>query len=162
MADVASADDRVGQPADGDRPATGRELVEEAHCLEYFGFRRPAVRPRLPRLVRMRRHDIPKEDVLLEPELGEHAMDDRGRRLRRALARELALGRERQPANPRPAVPGRLPDEQVPRLRAPVQIGLEPGAAKPRAGVLIEGRPDPGAGELLDERARFQASLPRR
>jgi len=108
--------------------------------------------------MRVRRYDIPEQDVVLEPELGEHAMDDRRRRLGWAGARELTLGRERQPADARPAIACRLADEQVLRAAAAAQVRRQALAAKPRRGVLVERIADPCPGKGLDERALVQAA----
>ena len=72
-----------------------------------------------------------------EAELGEHALDDRRRRLGRAPAGQLPLGGERDPRDPRAAVAGRLADEQERRLRPRLEIGGR-GA---RAGARRRRRP---------------------
>jgi len=147
----------VRQATDGDRPAPGGELFEEAHRLPYFGLHGRAVRHRPPGTVRVRGHHVPEQDVRLERELREHAVDDRGRRLARPGAGELALGGERQPADTRAAITGRLADEQVRRGVPPRQVIAQPLAAELRIGVLVERRADAGARELVDERALVQA-----
>jgi hypothetical protein len=53
-------------------------------------------------------------------------MDDRGRRLRGTGAGELALGGERDPADPRSAVARGLADEDDPRIGVPFEICTEP------------------------------------
>jgi hypothetical protein len=145
------------EPTDCDRPAAGGELHEEVHRLQYFGLRGRAVRQRLAGTVGVRRDDVPQQDVVLELELREHAPDDRRRRLGRAGAGELALGRERQAADARAAVAGRLADKQVARRRAPRQVVPQPLAAELRAGVLVERRADAGPREPVDELALVQA-----
>ena len=102
----------------------------------------------------MRRHDVPEEHSLLEVELSERAMDDGRRGLGGADARELALGRERDPRDPRPAVPGSLADEKDGRFGACLEIRPKPGAEQPCPrpfAVLVEGLADPRPRERLDE-----------
>ncbi len=85
----------------------------------------------------MRRHDVPEQHLVLDAELGEHAVHDRRRRLGRAGTRELALGSERNPADACAAVAGGLADEHDPRARASLEIGAEAIAAAattPRTG----------------------------
>ena len=81
-------------------------------------------------------------------------MDHRGRRLGRAGAGELALGREGETADARAAVAGRLADEQVRRLRPLRQVVPQPLAAELRAAVLVEGRADARPRELVDQVAQ--------
>jgi hypothetical protein len=69
------------------------------------------------------RDDVPKQHVLLETELGQHAVNDRRGRLRRAGTGELALGRERQARDAGAPVSGRLADEDDRRVRAALKIG---------------------------------------
>ena len=70
----------------------------------------------------MGRHDVPEEDVLGQPELGEHAVDDGRGSLARRRARELALGGERDAAHARAAVAGGLADEEHPRVASGVEV----------------------------------------
>src|SRR5581483_8624131 len=97
----------------------------------------------------MCRHDVPEQHVLLDAELREHAVDDRRRRLRRAVAGQLPLGGERDAADARAAVAGRLADEHDGRVTPGAQVRLEPLPAQPRAAVLVEGLADPGPGESV-------------
>jgi hypothetical protein len=157
MPHVRGPEDGVSEPPDGDRPAAGGEVFQEAHRLPYFGLRGPTVRQRLPETVRVRRHDVPEQDVVLELELLERAVDDRRRRFGRPGTGELALGRERQPADARAAVAGRLADEEVARAGVPRQVVLQPLAAELRIGVLVERLADAGSGQLVDELALVQA-----
>jgi hypothetical protein len=156
MPHVPAAEDRMSQASDGDRPACGGELFEEAHRLSYFVLRGRAVRARVAGTVRMRRHHVPEQDVGRELELRERAVDDRRRRLGRPRAGELALGREREPADTRAAVAGRLADEQVPGSRPPLQVAPQPLAAGLGVGVLVERRADARPRELVDELALGQ------
>jgi hypothetical protein len=157
MPHIPAAEDRVSQASDGDRPAAGGDLHEEAHRLSYFVLRGRAVRARVAWKVRMRRHHVPEQDIGVELELRERSVDDRRRRLGRAGAGELALRGERDPADARAAVAGRFADEQVPRVRPPRQVVPQPLAAELRVGVLVERRADAGARELVDESALVQA-----
>jgi hypothetical protein len=148
----------VRQPSGGDRPATGDELLEQRHRLTYFSLRRPSVRFRLARAVRMSRHDVPEQDIVLEPELGKDAVDDRRGRLCWAGSRELALGCEGDAADSRSSIARRLAHEQVASRYPRTQVLGEPPATELRAGVLVEGRADLRVGELLDEPADVQAA----
>ena len=65
-----------------------------------------------PRVPGMRRHEVPEQDLVLEPELGQRPVHDRGGRLGRPGPGQLALGGERDPGDARSAVAGRLADEQ--------------------------------------------------
>ena len=76
---------------------------------------------------RVRRHDVPEEDVLLEPELAEHALHNGGRRLRGPAATELPLGRKRDAGDASAAISGSLADEENAGLAPVLQIG-DPGA----------------------------------
>src|SRR5207249_7744080 len=99
-------------PACDGAPA-GRGLAQERQPGLDLGARRSPVRPLR---AGMRRDDVPEQDYLLEPELGEHAMDDRRRRLRRPGARELTLRRERQAGDARAAIACSLADEDQGRV----------------------------------------------
>jgi len=106
MADVRRPGDPLGQPSDGKNPAPAGELLEEPEGRADLGRRRPSVGRRRSG---MRRDDVPAEDV--EVELGKRPPNDRRRRLGGACAGELALGRERDPADPRAPIARRLADE---------------------------------------------------
>src|SRR5205823_11852234 len=98
--------------------------------------RRRAVRALV---ARVRRDDVPEENLVLEVELGEHAVDDRRRRLGRPRPRELPLRGERNPRDTRAAIAGRFADEQDSRACALVEIALEPSAQERRAlAVAVE------------------------
>ena len=60
----------------------------------------------------MGRDDVPEQHVVLEPELGEHAVDDRRARLRRPGAVSWRSEVNGMPLDARAAVAGRLPDEE--------------------------------------------------
>ena len=74
------------EPADGDQAAVLGELLEEGPRVEDLEPGRTPVR-RLRAWVGG--HDVPAQRV--QRELGEDALDDRGRRLRRPATAELAL-----------------------------------------------------------------------
>jgi thiamine pyrophosphokinase len=102
----------------------------------------------------MRRHDVPQEDDVGEIELHEHALDDRRSRLARPGARELALGRERDPRDPCATVAGRLSDEQDTRVPRALEVRGQPPPQEQSAlahRVLVEGVADPGGGQVVDE-----------
>lgn len=153
MTDVRSTGGGGGEAAEGHDLATDRELLEKGEGRLDLGTRRATVRRRRPR---MRRNDIPEQDVLAEPELRERALDDRRGRLGRTTAGELALRRERDAADPGAAISGRLADDQERRLDAALEIREEASAEELRAGVLVERRPDPRLCESLYELQRFQ------
>jgi len=158
MAHVVAAENGVRQATDGDsRPAVS-ELLEKRHRNTYFGLRGASVRVWLPRPVWMRRDDIPEQHVLFEPELTEHTVDDRRRRLGRRGAGDLSLGRERQAADPRPAIAGGFADDEITGVLSPLEIGREPLAEELGVGELVERVADSGRCELLDK-ARFHALI---
>ena len=97
----------------------------------------------------MCRHDVPEQDVVLDPELGQHAVDDRGARLGRPGAGQLPLGGERDPADARTAVAGGFPDQHDGRVTAFCQVGSQPFSQQARTAVLVERRADPRPGELV-------------
>lgn len=102
----------------------------------------------------MRRDDVPEERPLRDPELVERPSDDRRRCLGRTGPRQLTLGSERDPGDAGASVSGRLPDEEEVGVAALLEIGNESLAEERRTrptGVLVEGRPDAGVGEPLDE-----------
>ena len=123
MPDVRGARGARGDPSDGDRDAPSQDLVEERRCRFDLVAPRRAVRALRSR---MRRHDVPQQDVLFDAEPGKDAVNDGRARLRRAGARDLSLGRERQPAHTRPAVAGRLADEDDLRVGSCLEIEAKP------------------------------------
>ena len=148
MAHVLAAERGVRDTTDRDDAAPTRELGEERSACFHLRASGPAV-------VRlgsgMRRHDVPEEDVVLELQVGERLADDRGRRLRRPGAGELALGREGDPADARAAVAGRLADEDEGRVPPALEVVREAATPELGAGVLVEGRADLRAGQAADE-----------
>jgi hypothetical protein len=99
----------------------------------------------------MRRHDIPEQHLVLDPELGQRAMDNRGRRLGRAAAGQLTLAREWDPADSCAAVTRRFSDEDDRGVPPPLQIGDESLPPTRGPSVLVEGRADPCRGKRGDE-----------
>src|SRR3954464_4382429 len=146
--DIRGLEDLGRQPADGDRDASSGQLVKERRCGLDLGSRRPAVRCLA---AGMRRYDVPKQHVVRDAELREHAMDDRRRRLGGTGAGQLAFGRERNPADPRSAVAGRLPDEDDLRAGARREMGVETIAQERRMRVLVVRLADLGFGQSRDE-----------
>src|SRR5512132_2124521 len=148
MADVAAAQDRVGQPPDRDRPPVRGKLLEKAHRYLYFGAGGASVRARLARSVRMSGHDVPEQDLVLEVEVAERPVDDRRSRLGGASPGKLAFRRERDAADARPPVAGGLADEEERRRSLPLDIGGETPSTSVRLGVLVERGADPGPRKL--------------
>src|SRR5262245_24012712 len=112
MTDPGDAERVLGDTADrNDLTPRGEELEERARRLDLVGPW-PAIGLGLAPPVRVRRHDVPEEHVLIETELVEHTVNDRRGCLGRALPRQLALRGERDSADPRAAIAGRLADEQ--------------------------------------------------
>ena len=131
VADVRPAEARVRDPADRDRPPTVGELGEERRARFDLGPRRRPVRALG---ARVRGHDVPEEDVALDPELLEHRVDDGRGRLGRPGAGELAFRGQGDARDARPAVAGRLGDEEELRsapLGSDRRRGGLAGAAEP-------------------------------
>src|SRR4051794_38732672 len=83
MAHVRRARDLLGEPSDRDHEAAARDTVEKAEGGSHLVARRPPICIRTFGLVWMCRDDVPEQDVVLDPELTEDAVDDRRARLRR-------------------------------------------------------------------------------
>lgn len=115
MTDIRAAERIVCDPADCQHATAGGQLVGEDSTLRDLTPRRSAVRALRSRV---RGDDVPEQNVLLRAELGEDAVDDRGRRLRRAVAGEEPLRGERDPGHTRAAIARRLADEQDVRASA--------------------------------------------
>jgi hypothetical protein len=126
VADVRSVEDGLREPPDRDHAAAAREAVQVREASPDFLARRPPVGIRTTGLVRMRRNDVPEQDVLRQSELGEHAVNDRRAGLRRSGAGELALRGERDAGDPRTEVAGSLADEQEGRVAAALEVRLQP------------------------------------
>src|SRR5690348_6697470 len=101
MADVRCAESGLRETTHSDHAAASRELARERQALEDLIAPRQTVR-RLGAGVRG--DDVPEQDALLEPELGQHAMDDRRAGLGWAGPRQLALGGERNPGDARASI----------------------------------------------------------
>jgi hypothetical protein len=134
------------KPSDRDDPAAAGELVEKWTRGAHLSARGQAVRGRRPR---MRRHDVPEQDVVLDPELAQDAVDDRRSRLGGPAAGQLAFRGERQAADTRAAVAGGLADEQELCVLALHEMLVKPPAAQLGASVLVVRRSDACAREPL-------------
>jgi hypothetical protein len=119
MADVRAADNGVRDAADGDRPAPVRESAQKGQPGVDLGSRRATIRARR---AGVRRDDVPEQDLLLEAELDEDAVDDGGCRFCRPVPRELPLGGERNAADAGPAIAGGLPDEEKRRGASRLEV----------------------------------------
>src|SRR5213078_828757 len=155
MSDIRRIENRRSEPADGDRDTFAGQLLEERGSRLDFRSRRAPVRGLA---AGMRRHDVPQEHLVLDAELREHAVDDRGRRLCRTGAGELALRREGDPAHACAAVAGCLADQDDPGLATSLEIRTEPLAQVRRSGVLVVRLADSGAGEPIYEIQAFQCT----
>jgi len=82
---------RLGETPHGDQTAAARDIHEEVGRLFHLVACRPPIGIRAIGHVRMCRHDIPEQDVVHDPQLGEGALDDRRGRLGRPAAGQLAL-----------------------------------------------------------------------
>jgi hypothetical protein len=96
-------------PPDREHPAAAGELAGERQAVLDLAARGRAIRGRG---AGVGGHDIPEEHRIGQPELVEYAVDDRGRRLGRRRAGQLALGRERDAGDTGAAIAGGLADEQ--------------------------------------------------
>jgi hypothetical protein len=147
MTHVRRAENVGCEPPNRDNAASARELVEERTRGAHLSARGQPVRRRRPG---MRRHDVPEQDVLLDPELAQDTVHDRRSCLGRSAAGELALRGERHAADPRAAVAGRLADEQQLYVLALREMLVKPLAAQLGAIVLVVRRSDACACEPLD------------
>ena len=94
MAHVHTTERRVGDTSDRNHTTPAPKLARERQTGRDLGARRAAIRLRV---AGVRGHRVPEEHLVRDPELGQHAMDDRGGRLGGPFACELALGGERDP-----------------------------------------------------------------
>ena len=107
----------------------------------------------------MRRDDVPEQHLSFEPELREHSVDDRRRRLSGTGAGELPLRGERNPADPGAAVTGSLADDDDLGARSLPKVFPQPLSKHRRVGVLVEGLADLGCGEPLYEPGGYSHSI---
>src|SRR6266566_6703169 len=134
MANVRCVERGGGETADGDRDPSAGQLVEERSGRLDLGPRRTPVEGLA---AGMRRDDVPEQHVVLDAELRKHAVNDRRGRLGRAVPRELALGGEGNPADPRAAIAGCLADEHDPCVPMSAEVPAKAFLEQLRAGVLV-------------------------
>jgi hypothetical protein len=146
MADVRRIEHGGREPADRDGATAAGHVGEERERRIHLGARGASVRAEGSR---MRRHDVPQEHGLLDPELVEHAVDDRRRRLGGAAAGQLPLRRKRETADPCAAISGRLADDHDRRVGTGGEVRPEPVAPELRAAVLVERPADADGGEAV-------------
>ena len=135
-----------------------RDGFEEAGGRLDLLARRPSVRGRTAGLMRMGRHDVPEQDVLLDPQLGQRAVNDRRRRLRRPAAGEQPLRGERDPRDAGAPVTGGFPDQDDGSAATFFEVGSQPFSPQARTAVLIEGIANRGPGELGYQRSQRTTS----
>ena len=132
------------------------ELVQERPRSSDLRSVRPAVRRGLARTVRVGGHDVPEQDVFLDPELAEHAMDDRRSRLGRSSACQLTFRRERKAAYPGAPITRRLTDEKQLRSQPTRKIVGQTVPQDCCKRVLVEGHADMRGREPLNEGRALQ------
>src|SRR6266508_4740796 len=155
VANVRVAQHGLREPTDGNGAASFRELAQEGQAGLDLGAGWPAVRRLRPR---MRRHDVPEEDVVFEAELGEDAVDDGCSGLGGPFPGQLALGGEGQARDARAAIAGCLADQKDRRVCSALEVGGEPASTEGRIGVLVEGAADLGGCEPLYQRSQRTTS----
>ncbi len=148
MTDVRRVEHRRRDAADRDHVSAPDELVEIRPRRLDLRARRRAVRRRC---AGMRRHDVPEEHVVRDPELAEDAVDDRRARLGRAASRELAFRRERDAADARAAVAGGLADEDDRGIGARLEVRAQALLPERRTRVLVVGPADARVRQAVDE-----------
>jgi hypothetical protein len=151
---VGSVERRLREPPDGEHASPAGELARERHAGLDLAARRRAIRGRG---AGVRRHDVPEEHGVGEPELGQRAVDDGRRRLGWSRAGQLALGSERDAGDARAAVAGCLADEQQRCFRPGVEVVVE-ALGEPLVAVLIERVADARSGEPLYQRSQCTTS----
>jgi hypothetical protein len=123
--DVRSAEHGMSQAPDCDHtPSTG-ELDEKCPPTVDLDTRRAPIRVRTAGQMRMRRHQVPEKDVLLEAQVGEDAMDDGRGGLAGSATRQLTLGCERDAADARAAIAGRLADQKETGGTSDLEVTLQ-------------------------------------
>jgi hypothetical protein len=156
---VGSVERRLRDPPDCEHASTAGEFARERHAGLDLAARRRAIRSHG---AGVRRYDVPEEHGIGEPDLGQHAVDDRRRRLGWPGAGQLALGRERDAGDAGAAVAGGLADEQQRRFCPGDEVAVE-ARGEPLVTVLIERVADPRLREPLYQRSQCTtSSSPRR
>ena len=92
VAHVLRVDRGTRHAPDRDDRTALRERGEERTPRVHLVLRGAPIRGRPAGQVRVRRDGVPEQRLLLDPKLGENAVHDGGRRLRRAVPGELPLG----------------------------------------------------------------------
>lgn len=162
MADVRSTELAGRETAHGDHAAAPRKLGHEPPPCHDLPPRGPPIRLRLPATMWMSRNEIPEENVVGHAELGQDAVHYRRARLSGSGTRELALGGEWNPADPRPSVTGGLSDDQEPGSAVRRQVVRQPFAPKLGANAVaveVEGLPDSSRSKAWDEAGRAHADI---
>src|SRR4051794_17246311 len=108
MPNIGRSELPLRETPDGNGPAAGGELLQEGSPGADLAAAGSPVGLRPAGMVWVRGHEIPAEDGVLEPELGEDAVDDRRAHLGGPRTGQLTLGGERNAADPRSTVAGRL------------------------------------------------------
>jgi hypothetical protein len=158
MAHVGGAGRLLREPPDRDDEPGADNGVEESGGRFDFGTRRPPVRVRAARLVRMGRDDVPEQNLVLDPEADERALDDRRRCLAWSAAGQLALGGERDPRDARAPVAGGFPDQDDGSIAPIFEVGGQPLSKQGRMAILIERTADRGLSELGYQRSQRTTS----
>jgi hypothetical protein len=99
LRDPTHSDGRAPLPEGCEKPHAGENLGTTGHAVRGLGSR-------------MRRDDIPEQNVLDHPEPGKYPVHDGRTRFSRACASELPLGREGNSRDAGAPAAGRLADEQ--------------------------------------------------
>ena len=76
----------------------------------------------------MRRHDVPEQHVVLDPELPQDPVHDRRGRLGGAIAGQLPLGRERESAHTRTSIACGFADEDRFHVPALSKVRTQPSS----------------------------------
>jgi hypothetical protein len=115
MAKTGDSERELGRSSHRNRTATSSDELEEAQTALHLDAGRRPVRRRRPR---MRRNDIPEQNVVGETEPSKDALHDGRGRLGGTRTRQLSLGGEGEARDSCPTIPGRLADEERLRVRA--------------------------------------------
>jgi branched-chain amino acid transport system substrate-binding protein len=129
---------RLGETPDRQNAPAGGELVQKrARCCN-FRRGRAAVGRWPAGAVRMRGHDVPEQDALLQAELAEDTVDDRRARLSGAGPRQLPLRGEGESADSGATIASGFAHEQNWGASALLQVRGKPLSADRRVRVLVE------------------------